>query len=331
MKVSNVKLHMNRKSVITYMVAILAVFLLLTIIVAVSTKNDLAQINSFMHSNYVYSASSSNSVADDSYLQYDAGISFSLSSEVSSDLNAEIVMQTANSQYTDLLHWNTERLSEHGIAISENIASDNEINIGDKLYSKSIVNGEVHEYTVETILPTIIYTRGLEKPFRADGVIVMGYDNQYASNITHRYIIFTSVPIEDLLLQCSSTPYDIVYREDEIASSFGSIAPYMAVYFLLAAGSIVIFVVQFVNKIAHNYRRLIMLGFEKRALSGAYYCTIGKAVFLVIIINAVISTVAFVDSAICATTIAPVVCVLVVELVAAITTMTILNKRLWRE
>ena len=68
MKVSNVRLHMNRKSVIAYIVAILAVFLLLTIIVAVSTKNDLAQISSFMRSSYVYSATSSNSVADDSYL-----------------------------------------------------------------------------------------------------------------------------------------------------------------------------------------------------------------------------------------------------------------------
>lgn len=331
MKASNVKLHFNRKSAAAYTTAFLAIFLLLTIIVAIPIKGTLAQIHSFMRSSYVYSAVAPSSTADDAYLQYNAGISFSLSADTKAGLNAEIVMQTAAAKYTDLVDWNTEQLGEHGVAVSGNIANKYRISVGDKLYSKNIIDGEVYEYTVEAILPAVTYTRGLQDDYHADGVIVMGYDEQYDSNITHTCIVFTMVPIETLALQCSSMPEGIIYREDEIASSFGGIAPYMVVYFLAVAVSMVVFVVFFVKRIAHNFRRLVMLGFEKKALNRAYYCTIGKAVLLAISITAIISAAAFCNAGIGVITIAPVACVLTAEFVVAIIAATILNRQLWRK
>ncbi|MGM9648145.1 MAG: hypothetical protein ACI3YH_08455 [Eubacteriales bacterium] len=331
MKASNVKLHLNRKSAAAYTAAFLAIFLLLTIIVTIPTKGDLAQMLSFMRSSYVYSAIAPSSTADDAYLQYNAGISFSLSADAKAGINAEIVMQTADAKYTDLVDWNAERLGEHGIAVSGNISNKYRISVGDILYSKSIIDGEVYEYTVEAILPSITYTRGLQDDYHADGVIVMGYDEQYDSKITHTCIVFTAAPIDTLALQCSSMPEDIIYKEDEMASSFGGIAPYMAVYFLVSAISMVIFVMFFVKRIVHNFRRLIMLGFEKKALNSAYYCTISKAVLLAIIITAIISTVAFCGAGVSLITIAPVVCVLAAEIIAAILAATILNRQLWRK
>ena len=332
MKASNVKLHLNRKSAAAYTAAFLAIFLLLSIIVAIPTKGDLAQMLSFMRSSYVYSAIiAPSSTADDAYLQYNAGISFSLSADAKAGLNAEIVMQTADAKYTDLVDWNTERLGEYGIAVSGNIANKYRIAVGDKLYSKNIIDGEVYDYTIEAILPAVTYTRGLQDDYHADGVIVMGYDEQYDSNITHTCIVFTAAPIETLALQCSSMPEDIIYKEDEIVSSFGGIAPYMAVYFLVATVSVVIFVVFFVKRIAHNFRRLVMLGFEKKALNRAYYCTIGKAVLLTIIITAIISAAAFCNAGISVITIAPVVCVLTAEFIVANMAATILNRQLWRK
>lgn len=330
MKASNVKLHLNRKSAAAYTAAFLAIFLLLTIIVAIPTKGDLAQMLSFMRSSYVYSAIVPSSTADDAYLQYNAGISFSLSADAKTGINAEIVMQTADAKYTDVVDWNAERLGEHGIAVSENISNKYKISVGDKLYSKNIIDGEVYGYTVEAILPAITYTRGLQDDYRADGIIVMGYDEQYASSITNTCIVFTEAPLETLMLQCSSMPEDIIYREDEIASSFGGIAPYMAVYFLVTAVSMVVFVVFFVKRLAYIFRRLVMLGFEKKALNRAYYCTIGKVVLLAISITAIISA-AFCNAGIGVITIAPVVFVLTAELVVAIIVATILNRQLWRK
>lgn len=331
MNVSNVKLHLNRKGAMVCIAAFLAIVLLLTIVVAISTNSDLAQIQSFMQSNYVYSATAPSSTASDAYLQYNAGVSFSLSADVKAGLNAEIVMQTADAEYTDLVCWNTKQLEKHGIAISANIASDNNLNIGDALYSKNLVDGEVYEYTIETILPAITYVRGLKDTFNTDGVIVMGYDDQYASNISHTYIIFSAVPIDTLASQCSSMPEDIVYREDEMAVSFYSTLPHMIVYFLVIAVSMAVFVVFFVKNIAHNFRRQIILGFEKKALNRVYYCAIGKAVLLAIIMTALIATTAFCCITINVTTIIPVVCVLIAELVTAALTAMILNRQLWRK
>ena len=331
MKASNVKLHLNRKSAAAYTAAFLVIFLLLTIIVAIPTKDDLAQMLSFMRSSYVYSAIVPSSTADDAYLQYYAGISFSLSTDAKTGINAEIVMQTVDAKYTDLVDWNTDRLGEHGIAGSGNIANKYRIAVGDKLYSKNIIDGEMYEYTVETILPAVTYTRGLQDDYHADGVIVMGYDEQYDSKITHTCIVFTAAPIETLALQCSSMPEDIIYKEDEMASSFGGIAPYIAVYFLVATISMAIFVMFFVKRIAHNFRRLIMLGFEKKALNRAYYCTIGKVGLLTIVITAIISAAAFCNAGISVITIVPVFCVLTAELISAIVTTTILNRQLWRK
>ena len=331
MNVSNVKLHLNRKGAMVCIAAFLAIVLLLTIVVAISTNSDLAQIQSFMQSNYVYSATAPSSTASDAYLQYNAGVSFSLSADVKAGLNAETVMQTADAEYTDLVCWNTKQLEKYGIAISANIANDNNLKIGDTLYSKNLVDGEVYEYTIEAILPAITYARGLKDAFNTDGVIVMGYDDQYASNITHTYIIFSAIPIDTLALQCSSMPEDIVYREDEMASSFYSVLPYMIVYFLVVAVSMAVFVVFFVKNVAHNFRRQIMLGFEKKALNRAYYCAIGKAVLLAIIMTALIATTAFCCITINVTTIIPVVCVLIAELVTAALTAMILNRQLWRK
>lgn len=331
MKASNVKLHLNRKSAAAYTAAFLAIFLLLTIIVAIPTKGDLAQMLSFMRSSYVYSAIAPSSTADDAYLQYNVGISFSLSADAKAGINAEIVMQTADAKYTDLVDWNTERLGEYGIAVSENIANKYRIAVGDQLYSKNIIDGEVYKYTVEAVLPAVTYIRGLQDNRHTDGIIVMGYDEQYDSNISHTCIVFTAEPIETLALQCSSMPEDIIYREDELAFSFGGIAPYMAVYFFVVAVSMFVFVVFFVKRIAHNFRRLIMLGFEKKALNRAYYCTISKVVLPTIIITAIISAAAFCTAGISMITIAPVGCVLTAEIIVASMTATILNRQLWRK
>ena len=74
-----------------------------------------------------------------------------------------------------------------------------------------------------------------------------------------------------------------------------------------------------------------MLGFEKKALNRAYYCTIGKAVLFTIIITAIISAAAFCNAGISVITIVPVVCVLTAEFITAIMTTTILNRQLWRK
>ncbi len=313
-----------------YAMAFIATFLLLTIVVSTVTKDDLAQLNSLVQSNYLYSAKTPSSTANDAYYKYEAGISFSVSEDMRTGVNAEIVMQTADAQYTDLVYWNTRRLGEYSIAISDNIARISGLKAGDTVFSKSVVDGVIREYTVEAILPAASYTRGVKSGFHNEGIIIMGYDEQYASNITHTCIVYATDPIEALATQCSSMPEDIIYKEDEVSSIVKSVAPYIALYILVTAACAVLFVAFIGKEISHNYRRQIALGFDKKVLNNAYYGTIGKIGVPVIAITAIISGVAFGGAGICISAFSPVIDVMVVAIISLVISAVAVNRRLWR-
>ena len=331
MKTAGVTLHLCQKIAVTCTIAFVAIFLLLTTVVSISITADLVQLNSLLQSDYVYSATTSSVTADGAYYQYQSGITFSPAEDAKGGINAEVVMQTADSHYTDLVYWNTHRLEQDGVAISANIANENCLEVGDTMFSKNIIDGAIHEYTVEAILPAVTYTRGLNDGFHNEGIIVMGFDDQYASSITHSCIVYTKESIEALASQCSSMPEDILYRDDEIGSIIKNTAPYLSVYILVAAVCMFCFVIILAKDVSHNYRRQIILGFEKRAMNNAYYSTIGKTVLPVIGVTAVISGTAFTCSGICIAAFAPAICVTVVELAALFISAAVINGRLWRK
>ena len=139
MKTAGVTLHLCQKIAVTCTIAFVAIFLLLTTIVSISITADLVQLNSLLQSDYVYSATTSSVTADDAYYQYQAGITFSPAEDAKGGINAEVVMQTADSHYTDLVYWNTHRLEQDGVAISANIANENCLEVGDTMFSKNII------------------------------------------------------------------------------------------------------------------------------------------------------------------------------------------------
>ena len=329
MKSLKPNLHLQWKKESLFLLGYAVIVLLLTIVVAVSTGSDLAQLSAITESGYVYSVKTQNSTEPDAYYQYSAGISFSVYEDARSGINAEVVMQTENAQYTDLVYWNAERLSKNAVAITKNIADVNGLSIGDVLYSKNIVDGKICEFTIEAILPAATYTRGYKDEFHNDGVIIIGYDSAYADNVAYTCIVFTNKPIEELAPLCTSMPEDLVYREDEISSLVKCIVPYMVVYIFGTTISLVILAV-FINKgIAHNFRRLIMLGFERKALNKAYYEHVWQVGGIAIVFALVDAIIAFASVGWIA--FVPAVSVAVTGVCVLIVAATRMNKRLWRK
>ena len=329
MSATGVNLHLRRKNVLLYVLGYVLIILLLTAAVAVPTIDNLAQLQAMAGSNYMYSAVTTNSVAQDAYYRYNAGLSFSISKDTKTGINAEVVMQTENAQYTEMVYWNADRLSENAVAISQNIASTYGINVGDILYSKNIVDGEIHEFTIEAVLPAVIYTRGYAEDFHNDGVIVMGYDSLYAENVAYTCIVFTQKPIEELAQLCTSMPEDIAYRDDEIFSLVRNIVPYMALYLFGIAAAIVILSACLSKDVSSNFRRLIMLGFEKKELNKTYYGYIGKIGVFSIAITLIVAGVAFAGVGWIASV--PVVCLATIGIFALMISAIIMNKHLWRK
>ena len=98
--------------------------------------------------------------------------------------------------------------------------------------------------------------------------------------------------------------------------------------------SIVITVISIcvLNKgIACNFRRLVMLGFDKKSLNHAYYGYIYKSGATSIIITLALSSIVFLFADITAIRVTLVLWIPLIELITLFTATTITNRRLWRK
>lgn len=323
------KAEPRRTAIVLVIFTLISLFLVLVLIFSVN--KDCMQLNSLIRSDYDYSVTTQEPVLENDYYQFNAGIDFALTADSQTSLNADIIMQTDNSSYTDLVYWNANELNTHGIAVSKNIAKANDLHLGDKLYSKHIVNGEVCEYAIEQIIPEAVCVRADTGNKHSNGIIIMGCDSEYVDHITHNCVVFTDESINDFTAKCSATPQDIIYRDDEVRSVVLSIVPYLAVFSLISIAITIISACVLSKGIACNFRRLVMLGFKKEKLNQAYRSYICKSGVVSIVITLALSSIVFLFSYITAIRIIIVMCMPLIELITLFTATAITNRRLWRK
>ncbi len=234
MKKSGINLHMEQKRALAMMLFFALAFSLISIFSEVSVRTDLADLNSLLKSDYDYSVFTSEPVFQDDYYQFDAGINFMVSAEAKKSINAEILMQSEGSDYTNSIDWNTGKLESSCVAVSEGLARSLGLRIGDVIYSKHIVDGLTHEYTVQEILHERTNARESKQLSYHDGIIIMGYDGKYANGISSRVMVFTKETVQQIDSKVSGTPEDIIYRSDEIATVVKNMVPYTLVFVFLA-------------------------------------------------------------------------------------------------
>lgn len=301
-----------------------------SIILIVSVNKECIQLFSVLRSDYDYSVTTQKAVNENDYIVFDAGMDFALSANSQTSLNVDVVMQQRGSAYTDSVYWNPEDISADGVAISKNLASSNGIKQGDKLYSKHIVSGKICEYTVEQIVPEVINIRRSDDNNYGNGVIIMGYDEQYENNISHHYIAFTSEHIDEISKKCSGTAENIVYRDDEITSSIIGVVPYIAAFFIIAITAGAVFAFMLNKTVAHNTKRLIMLGYEKKTINCSYYRYVYGCEVLSVVIISALSSLAFVFIEFTIIKALVLLFIPIVELISFSVFAAVLNKRLWR-
>ncbi len=124
LKGSSVNFHPNPKLtlIVAALYAVLS-FLLVAIVIIVGNTN-LGRLITFNKCSYQYSATLGKSIGQDDYYLFEAGIGFTRSKESNRGINAEVLMQTAESDYTDSVSWNAYKLSTYEIAISADVARE---------------------------------------------------------------------------------------------------------------------------------------------------------------------------------------------------------------
>ena len=289
-----------------------------------------SQLNALLRSKYLYSVNTKNGSGNDVYLQYDAGIGFSLSRDALIGINADVIMQSAESVYSESVYWNTKKLEPNEVAISEGLSLSNNLKTGDVLFSKHVVDGTTSEYVIACVLPSVTTARYTDESNYSDGLIIMGYDSRYYDSISHNCLVFSTESIEELSLRLHQTPVNILYRTDEIKRASRMLIPYVlvtiALVILLSVGAVF-----FLSKdISRNFKRLISLGFDKKRINASYHalvCGFGSISILLSFFGAYAFLVF-----ICKYTvdIVPLVISIIIEFIALISTAQLSRERLWR-
>lgn len=331
MKTFNAALHLRRKTALLCALAFVAAFLLLSIITSISVNADLSQINALMRSEYDYSATAQSSSLENTYYQYNAGISFTVAEDSGTRLNADVLMQTEANGYSDAVFWNSKPLSRYGVAVSKGMADSHGLTVGDVIYSKHIVDGTIHQYTIEDILPAVTTARVTSTGNHSDGILIMGYDEQYATNISHISIIFTDEPIEAAADKCSEMPTNILYRDDEILTLVKHSIPYMLLFVFLTAVCMTVVTLILIKEVSHNFKRLAASGAGYRSLNNAYYKLIMGIGVGLILLSGIISAVSFAIVDVHALIVVPTLLAVVGELIALTITAAASNKQMWRK
>ena len=209
------------------------------------------------------------------------------------------------------------------------LAKSNNLHIGDKLYSKHIVNGESCEYVIEQILPEAVSVRVTNDMNHSDGIIIMGYDERYIENITHSSIVFTKNSINDL--STIGSPENIVYRDDEMITLLRSIIPYLVVLSVVSIVTTVAFTILLTKSVSSNFRRLIILGFDRKQLNSAFYRLVRVAGIIAIIASFAFSCIAFLFVNFTAVKLLILLLIPFIEIITLLIASNISNKRLWRK
>ena len=244
--------------------------ILLEIVLWFTTDSLFSELYSLYNNKYEYSVVMKESVGVNDFYRYNAAIRFSTSPDSDVALKAEAIMQIYSSEYNNDLFWNANIMTSDSIAISQNIARTYGIGVGDKLYSKHIVDGNVCEYTIVKVLPSLVDSRYTDESSHDSGVIVMGYDPMYEENITHDVIVFTKASINDLTQNNNKSAVDILYREDEIASVIEDLLPYVLLFVLAGVICSVGYVVLMTKEISANFKRYVLLGYQPVQINKSY-------------------------------------------------------------
>lgn len=323
-----IDLHMNWKRALCFVVFFSLIASALNVILAITTDKECAELTSLAQSKYEYSAYAIYPDKLNSFYRFNADISFMTSIDVKVSLSADTVMQDIAVEYTDQVSWSAPKLANNEVAVSKSLARKYKLNVGDKLYSKHIVNGEICEYHIATILPEATNVRVTNAKNYYKGVIIMGYDKTYIDNISSYEVIFTTKSVAELE---ANSLTNIVYREDEILSVLKDVLPYWIIFLLLSCMTMVGLAIFIYTKVKYNFVRLAWLGFDEKKLNRSYRSLNIKIGFAGIGISFIASIGIILFMRLCDTHIWFCTIELILEAITLLAVTEVIRKRLWRK
>ena len=322
-------LHSDRKQTVVLTAVIALLLVAISFITIVISNDGCSQLYSLVNSRYEYSAVQANPKCIDDYCVFSANIDFKLDESIPSVINAEVIMQSENTRYTDNVYWNAALLDNYEVAISSNIARRYGLSIGEYIVSKHIVDGELYEYRIAQIVPAVTDVRLSNNEELGDGVIIMGYDETYVSNMTHEHLVFSTESVNQLFDDSLGTLGDIVYRDSELIAVLLIIAPYLVLSITLSI-IVIIVTMGFLNRsVFESMNRLIQIGINAHDVDIYYRKTMLVSALVASTVAMIISAVYIQFSGMSVLLIGYTVCIYLVEVVVILFEESRLRQKYW--
>ena len=250
---------------IKHLICIIVTICVFTVMIFLTSESlvSLGRYNSFLSSrNYSYSIEIDNDIEQDTYAYYNKTITFTHNNKL---INSVVLMDTQG-QHTenDLLNGFDLSLEEYEVAISANIASINNLNVGSIIQSKSKITNKLNDYKVIRILPDI-YGIDENDNDRSKGIIITGKSDEYLNNIDVNYIYFYNT--DSSLINSKGANIVGKLNDIEVTKSkvFGMYALELAIVLIISLVISVLF-----NIVILSFNRLIYLKRKEFGVSNLY-------------------------------------------------------------
>jgi hypothetical protein len=250
---------------IKHLICIIITICVFTVMIFLTSESlvSLERYNSFLSSrNYNYSIEIDKDIEQDTYAYYNKTITFTHNNKL---INSVVLMDTQG-QHTenDLLNGFDLSLEEYEVAISANIASINNLNIGSIIQSKSKITNKLNDYKVIRILPDI-YGIDENDNDRSKGIIITGKSDEYLNNIDVNYIYFYNT--DSSLINSKGANIVGKLNDIEVTKSkvFGMYALELAIVLIVSLVISVLF-----NIVILSFNKLIYLKRKEFGVSNLY-------------------------------------------------------------
>jgi hypothetical protein len=132
------------------------------------------------------------------------------------------------------------KLKSNEIALSENIANDLKVKVGDQVSMKQGLSSTNSWYTVSYIYNYSIDFYAIDQGSNF-GTILLGYDEAYYNRTKEKFVVFYEAYNHETHLKYFNDLYDYKYydRIDDLKSNLLILAIYLLVYLIVLIGSII--------------------------------------------------------------------------------------------
>lgn len=185
-------------------------------------------------------------------------------------------MQLENQNYKDSYLLSGSDLRENEILLSAYTMAQNDLNIGDIVYLKVPVSNDVIEYTIKGELDCMDYFSDYNLKI---GVCIIGFSQEYISNLDMKYFVQSSNSLSKLLSQQPQVLNRAYDRTELIVNGFIQLTPLFILYCLIFILTTIVY-----NKLIFSRIKEMIIVLRNKGFSIKKLCVIKHLAYVFVVI-----------------------------------------------